>query len=84
METTIIEQFLSIGIVGASLSFLVQWLQNKFGVEGSETKVIAIVGSTILGGVIWFLSTTPIWATILGVLASASTVYAMFFSGNRK
>lgn len=83
MENTIITQFLSISIVGAAMSFMMQWLKNKYGVSGSQTKAIAIVGSVILGGAIWFLSTTPVWATILGVLASASTVYALLFSGNK-
>jgi hypothetical protein len=83
IETTI-QAFLSIGIVGAALSWFTQWLQDKFGVEGSQTKAIAIAGSIILGGVVWYLSGLAIWTTILGVLAAASTVYAMVFSGKRK
>lgn len=81
---TIVEQFLSISIVGSVLSLFIQWLQNKYGVEGSQTKAIAIFGSIVLGGLVYFLSALPIWTSILGVLAAASTVYAMFFSGNRK
>lgn len=80
----IVQNFLSIGIVGAALSFFVQWLQNRYGVEGAQTKAIAIGGSVILGGLVYVLSGLPVWSTILGVLAAASTVYAMVFSGNRK
>lgn len=80
---TVVQAFLSIGIVGAALSAGIQWLQNKYGVEGSQTKAIAIFGSIVLGGVIYFVSALPIWSTILGVLAAASTVYAMFFAGSR-
>lgn len=83
MENVAIEAFLSIGIVGAALSFATQWLQDKYGVEGANTKAIAIVGSVVLGGFVWFLQGTAVWASILGVLASASTVYAMLFSGKR-
>lgn len=81
MENELLTSFLSIGIVGAALSMATQWLQDKYGVEGTETKVIAIVGSVILGGAIWFLQGTEIWASILGVLAAASTVYAFIFKG---
>lgn len=75
---------MSIGIVGIALSAGIQWLQNKYGVEGAETRAIAIVGSIVLGGFIWFFQGTAMWEAMLGVLASASTVYAMFFSGVRK
>lgn len=81
---TLVESFLSIGIVGAALSWGVQYLQDKYGVEGSQTKAIAIVGSILLGGILVFVSSLPIWSTILGVLAAASTVYALVFAGKRK
>lgn len=80
METAV-QQFLAIGIVGAALSAAIQWLQAKYGVEGGTTRTIAILGSVVLGGLVWVLSGTAIWQSILGVLAAASTVYAMFFSG---
>jgi len=81
MENELVQSFLSIGIVGAALSFGVQWLQDKYGVDGTETKIIAIVGSVVLGAAVWFLQGTEVWASIIGVLAAASTVYAMYFSG---
>ena len=84
MESTAIEAFLSIGIVGVALSAGIQWLQAKYGVEGAQTRAIAIVGSIVLGGFVWFFQGTEMWASMLGVLASASTVYAMLFSGARK
>lgn len=84
MEDQAIQAFLSIGIVGAAFSTLIQWMQMRFGVEGATTRAISIVGSVVLGGAIWFLQGTAIWASILGVLGAASTVYAVFFSGMRK
>lgn len=81
MEDQLVQSFLSIGIVGAFLSWGTQLLQDKFGVEGRETQIIAIVGSILLGAAVWFLQGTAIWASILGVLAAASTVYAFVFKG---
>ena len=83
MENELVSSFLSIGIVGAALSYVIQYVQEKFGAEGNETKIIAITGSVFLGGVVWALQGTEIWASIIGVLAAASTVYAMVFSGKR-
>lgn len=83
MEQAAVQAFLSIGIVGATLSLAIQYLQDRYGVAGSETKLISIVGSVVLGGIIWVLQGTEIWASILGVLAAASTVYAMVFAGKR-
>lgn len=83
MENALLESFLSIGIVGVALSIGIQWLQDRYGVEGIETKIISVVGSVILGGAVWFLQGTAIWASITGVLAAASTVYAMYFAGKR-
>lgn len=81
MENELLTSFLSIGIVGAALSMATQWLQDKYGVEGTETKLIALAGSVLLGAAVWFLQGTEIWASILGVLAAASTVYAFVFKG---
>lgn len=84
METEAVMQLLSIGIVGTALSMGIQWLQNKYGVEGGTTRLVSVLGSIALGAAIWFLQGTAIWASIIGVLAAASTVYAMVFSGQRK
>ena len=81
MENELVTSFLSIGIVGAALSYATQWLQDKYGVEGTQTKAIAIGGSVVLGAAVWFLQGTELWASIIGVLAAASTVYAMYFKG---
>ena len=81
MESELVESFLSIGIVGAALSYGVQWLQDKYGVDGNETRIISIAGSIVFGAAVWFLQGTAVWASILGVLAAASTVYAMYFKG---
>jgi len=80
---TLVESFLSIGIVGVILSTAIQYIQDKYGAEGTTTKLIAIGGSIVLGTFVYFVSALPIWSTIVGVLAAASTAYAMFFAGKR-
>lgn len=84
METEAAAQLLNIGIVGTALSMGIQWLQNKYGVEGTTTRIISVVGSVVLGAFVWVFQDTAIWASIIGVLASASTMYALVFSGARK
>ena len=68
------DAFLTIGIVGSLIPFLVEKMKEKFGDENARGFVILL--SIALGTIIWFLSHTPIWQTILGCLAAASTVYS--------
>ena len=82
--TAAVEALMSFAVVGAAVSALIQWMQVKFGPEGNETKVLAIVFSLIAGIVVWLLFETAYWTSVLGVFAAANTVYAMFFSGVRK
>jgi len=78
-----IDEFLSIGIVGAFLSLGVEFIQSRYGASSKQAKALAIGGSVMLGGIVWFLSSTPYYASALGVLASSSTVYALFFSSKK-
>lgn len=72
-----INDFLGIAIVGAALSGIVDFLKVKFGTSSNTTKAITIALSIVLGGIYVMLEGTPAWTTILGVLAAASTVYAL-------
>lgn len=78
MEILQINDFLAIGIVGAALSLLIEWITNKYETNAAGGKAVAIIASIVVGGVYWALSGTVIWESILGVLAAASTVYALF------
>lgn len=80
----LLNEFLSIGIVGTMLSLGIQWVQDRYGYEGNTTKAIAVVGSIVLGGFVVVLGSTPYWASVVGVLAAASLVYSFVFSGVRK
>lgn len=75
-----INSFLGIAIVGVALSLIVEYLQVKFGMDGSKTKALVIVLSIVVGGFYWFFKDTAFYQAALGVLAAASTVYALFFS----
>lgn len=75
-----INDFISIGIIGAVLSTLIECVQRIFGVTSGWTKVLSISLSFVIGTAYYFLSTTPYWPTVLGVLGAASTVYAILFN----
>lgn len=75
-----IDNFLAIGIVGVFLSLVIQIIKKMFGTDNVKTKFITIVLSVGVGSFYYFLRDTIYWQTILGVLASASTVYALFFN----
>jgi hypothetical protein len=67
---------LEIALVGVALSAIIEVVKNKFGTEGYITKAITIGLALLIGGIIYFLQDTAFWETFLGVLATASTVYA--------
>lgn len=78
-----INELLGIGIVGAALSFVIEGIQMKFGIGSGKTKALSIVLSVVVGGGYYLVRETSWWLPMVGVLASASTVYALFFSGNK-
>lgn len=77
MEVSV-EQLLSIGIVGALLSVALEWLKAKYAMDSKEARIITIVGAVVLGTIVWALQMNAVlWQTIIGILATASTVYAI-------
>lgn len=72
-----INDFLGIGIVGVLLSAVIEVIQARLGSSSLKTKFITIGLSILVGGAYFLIRETVWWATILGVLASASTVYAI-------
>lgn len=84
MEIVNINDFLGIAIVGAGLSLAIEYINAKYDLNSPQAKGLAIALSIVVGGVYWFLQGTDIWQAILGILAAASAVYALFFSGKVK
>lgn len=75
-----ISDFLNIGIIGAFLSVIIEMIQRIFGTGSAATKSISILLAVGIGSAYYFLSTTPWWPSVLGVLAASSTVYALVFN----
>ncbi len=75
--------FLEIIIVGAVLSFVLEWIQKTFKTKGGLMKFYTILFALIVGSIYYFLKETIYWQTILGVLGSASTVYAFLFANKK-
>mgnify|MGYP003481014980 CR=1 FL=1 len=71
--------FLGIGIVGAALSLVVEYIKAK-SVDQLNLRTLVIALSLVVGSVYWVVAGTVYYETVLGVLASASTVYALFFN----
>lgn len=76
--TNELQQFLQIGIVGTALSFLVQYIKNKFGTDSDTTRIITVALSIALGASYWLLVDTSIWLPVVGILGSATTIYSLF------
>ena len=76
-----IQQFLSLGIVSALNSELLEYVTAKFGVKGSI--LATMVTSLIVGTIFVRFSDTGWFATFISVLTMSSTYYAMFVK-NRK
>lgn len=72
-----VSDFISIAVVGATLSGVIQIIKTKFGTTTQTTLALTIVLSLIVGGVYVWLQATPYYQAVLGVLAAASTVYAV-------
>lgn len=73
------DQFLQIGIVGVVASIIVEAVTRKFGTSSFAGKLIAVAVSVVMGVFYVLLAGTPIFQTIVAILASASAVYALFF-----
>lgn len=73
-----INDFLTITIVGAVLSFLIDFIKTKLGTDGWKTKGLVIALSIIIGGLYIWLRSTPYIETVLTVLGTASVVYSFF------
>lgn len=67
---------LEIAIVGAILSGIIQFTKAKLGTSSNQTKIVTVVLALVVGAVIYLFQSTEYWETALGILASASTVYA--------
>lgn len=68
-------EFLSLAVVGAAVSVLMQWVKKYVGDDKNSLQMAMIVVSVVIGSVYFFLVGTPAWEAILSILATATTVY---------
>jgi hypothetical protein len=73
-----ITDFVGIAIVGTALSLVQQWINKKWELNSALNRALILVLSLVVGIVYFVLRATTWWTTIIGVLAAASTVYAIF------
>lgn len=79
-----ITSFLSIGVVGAALALAIQYIKSLSAlsqVNSLGIKLLTIVACVVVATVYYFAAQTPWWPTVLVILGTASTVYALFLKG---
>lgn len=72
-----ITNFVAIAIVGAILSSTIQIIKARWGDNSVNSKFLTIALSIAVGGFYVAIQGTAYFQTIVGVLASASTVYSL-------
>lgn len=75
-----VQDFLAIGVVGAAMSVVMQYLKTT---SGLKSKMMAVGLSVVVGTAYVFVRDTSWFPTVLEVLATASTVYALFLTDNK-
>ena len=73
-----IQDIFGLAIVGVALTTGIQALKNKFGGDSTRTKLITVAAAILLGAGYWALRDTDILVNFLGILGTASTIYALF------
>lgn len=70
-------EILNLVIIGAFGSALIQVIKQYSKAWGMNSKILTVIVSVLLGAGYYFLhSDAEYWKVTLGILASASTVYA--------
>lgn len=69
-------EILNLAIVGGLLSWFLEYITENL--DATQSKIATILGAFIVGSLYWFLSTSYLayLDIVIGVLVSASTVYA--------
>lgn len=73
-----INNFIGISVVGGLLSFAFEMIKTKLPVSPEYKRGAILLLSVALGTGYWALFNSVWYQTVIGVLASASTFYALF------
>jgi hypothetical protein len=77
-----IEELLSLSIVGAILSLIIQFVKTKISAEPNVVKAFTIVLSLLIGSFYYLLSDTEFFVAVIGILTTSSTVWALLIKGS--
>ena len=78
-----IQDFIGISIIGAALSYVINYIKSEYGTESNQTKMLTIGLAVVVGILYYFIRSTSWYQTILGILAASSTVYAFFLRDSK-
>lgn len=70
-----IQELLQIGLVGGILSGGIEFLKARYNLAGNKVQILTVILSILVAGAYFLLRDTNYWATILGLLTSATFVY---------
>lgn len=71
---------ISLAIVGAFVSALVQLIKNYVGTSRNWTIVVVVVLSLVAGGIYYMFGNTQLWQAALQILLYANLVYGFIIS----
>jgi hypothetical protein len=72
--------YLSLAIIGAVVSLIVQVIKNSAGTSRNQTVATVIVLSALAGGAYYFFQGTAVWQAGLQILLFANAVYGFLIS----
>ena len=67
-------EILNLALIGGLLSWFLEWVTEEM--DANQSKIATIICAIIFGSLYWIVSSTGYMEAVLGVLVSASTVYA--------
>lgn len=73
-----IQDFLSIGVVGVLLSLAIEFISTKFDIHGTAARGLTLALAIAVGSLYVWLQGTQYFQTVITVLTVSSTVYAFF------
>ena len=70
-------EILSLAIVGAIVSLIIQAIKKVAGTSGFKTVALAVGVSLVAAAIYYFAATTSYWPIFIKILAAAETIYAI-------
>ena len=72
-----INEFMSIAIIETITSFIINYIKKKLGTTSTGTKSLTVALSSIIGGFYVWLRGTSYFESVVLILTTASTIYAL-------